>query len=238
MKKGSEIYILRYFILIIVFFSLVGSTNFPKNIYFINRDGYDSRIAKNYSFCKDGSVAFLHFLKSKYKLNKKVKIVNYEIYPNPEWVFFKLNNNDIYEDKLILLNYNKYEEIKFSKLKNGLFVGNLNPPYISNVEKAIFSTKDNINKINLEITNSMEDYTLLLLSKNFIFENQSKEIDLNLNLEKFDIRVGKLFIKIANNENNLESIEEITLKLTPRYNLNDFVVLERVDNCYFLEKLS
>ena len=68
MKKGSEFYVLRYFILIIVFFSLIGSTNFPKNIYFINRDGYDSRIAKNYSFCKDGSVAFLHFLKSQYSL--------------------------------------------------------------------------------------------------------------------------------------------------------------------------
>jgi len=238
MKKGSEFYVLRYFILIIVFFSLIGSTNFPKNVYFVNRDGYVNRIAKNYSFCKDESVAFLYFLKSKYKLNKKVKIVNYQIYPNPEWVFFNLQNNDIYEDKLILLNYKKHEEIKFSKLKNGLFVGNLNPPYISNIEKAIFLTKDNINKINLEITNSMEDYTTLLLSKNFIFENQSKEIDLNLNLEKFGTRLGKLFIKIANNENNLESIEEITLKLTPRYNLNDFIVLERTDNCYFLEKLS
>ena len=119
-----------------------------------------------------------------------------------------------------------------------MFVGNLNPPYISNVEKAIFSTKDNINKINLEITNSLEDYTILLLSKNFIFEDQSKEIDLNLDLEKFGIRLGKLFIKIKNNENNLEDVEEITLKLTPTYNLSNFKVLEKIDNCYFLERLS
>ena len=238
MKKKLEFYFLRYFILIVVFFSLIGSTNFLKKVYFVNRDDYDSRIVKNYSFCKDGSVGFLHFIKSKYKLNKRVKIVNYKIYPNPEWVFFNLNNENIYKDKLILLNYEKLEEIKFLKLKNGLFVGNANPPYISSIKKAIFSTNNNINKISLEITNRAEDKTILLLSINFIFEDQSKEIDLNLDLEILDIRLGKLFIKIKNNENNLEDVEEITLKLISTYNLNNFKVLEKIDNCYFLERLS
>ena len=96
MKKKLEFYFLRYFILIVVFFSLIGSTNFLKKVYFVNRDGYDRRIVKNYSFCKDESVAFLHFLKSKYKLNKRVKIVNYEIHPNSEWVFFNLKNKRSY----------------------------------------------------------------------------------------------------------------------------------------------
>ena len=239
MKKKLEFYFFRYFILIVVFFSLIGSTNFLKKIYFVNRNDYDSRIAKNYSFCKDESVGFLHFIKSKYKLNKKVEIVNYKIYPNAEWVFFNLNNENIYKDKLILLNYEKQEEIKFLKLNNGLFVGNANPPYRFNIEKAIFSTNNNnINKINLEITNRSEDVIKILLSKNFIFENQSKEVNLNLNLDGFNIRLGKLYVKIKNNENNLEDVEEITLKLTPIYNLNNFKVLEKIDNCYFLERLS
>jgi len=239
MKKKLEFYFLKYFIFIVVFFSLIGSTNFLKNVYFVNRDGYNSRIVKNYGFCKEESVGFLHFIKSKYKLNKKVEIVNYKIYPNSEWVFFNLNNENIYKDKLILLNYEKQEEIKFLKLKNGLFVGNANPPYRSNIEKAIFSTNNNnINKINLEISNRSEDVIKILLSKNFIFENQSKEVNLNFNLEGFDIRLGKLFIKIKNNENNLEDIEDITLKLTSKYNLNNFKVLEKIDNCYFLERLS
>ena len=238
MKKKLEFYFLRYFILIVVVVFLIESTNFFKKIYFVNKYNYNSRIAKNYSFCKDESVGFLHFIKSKYKLNKRVKIVNYKIYPNPNWVFFNLNNENIYKDKLILLNYEKQEEIKFLKLKNGLFVGKANPPYISNTEKAIFSTNNNINKINLEITNRSEDVIKTLLSKNFKFENQSKELNLNLNLERFDIRLGKLFIKIKNNENNLEDIEEITLKLISAYNLNNFKVLEKIDNCYFLERLS
>ena len=59
-----------------------------------------------------------------------------------------------------------------------------------------------------------------------------------LNLESFNIRVGKLFIKITNNENNLENIEEIILKLIPKYNLNNFKILDKMDNCYFLERLS
>ena len=137
-----------------------------KKIYFVSRDDYNSRIAKNYSFCKDESVGFLHFIKSKYKLNKKVEIVNYKIYPNPERVFFNLNNENIYKDKLILLNYEKQEEIKFLKLNNGLFVGNANPPYRFNIEKAIFSTNNNnINKISLEIINRAGDKTEILLSK-------------------------------------------------------------------------
>ena len=240
MKKKLEFYTLKYFILIVVFFSLIASTNFLKKIYFVNRDSHDDRIAKNYNFCKDESVAFLRFLKSKYKLSKKVEIYDYEINPNPDWVFFNLNNNNIYKDKLILLNYKTEEEIKFSKIKKGLFVGNVNPPYIFNIEKVIFLTNNNnnIHELNLEITNRAEDEIKLLLSKEFIFKNQSKEIDLNLNLEKFNIRLGNLFIKITNKKNNLEHIEEITLKLFPKYNLNNFKVLERVDNCYFLERLS
>ena len=57
-------------------------------------------------------------------------------------------------------------------------------------------------------------------------------------MEKFNIGLGKLFIKISNNENNLEHIEEITLKVIPKYDLNNFKVLESIDNCYFLERLS
>ena len=103
MKKKIEFYILKYFILIIVFFPLIGVTNFLKNVYFVNKDGYDKRVKESYSLCKDESVAFLLFLKSEYKLDKRVKIINYEIHPNPEWVFFNLNNENIDKDKLILL---------------------------------------------------------------------------------------------------------------------------------------
>jgi len=238
MKKKIKYYFFRYFILIVIFFSLAKSANFFKNFYFVNRDDYNSRIKKNYDFCNHESVAFLHFIKSKYKLNKKVEIYDYEINPNPDWVFFNLDNNNIYKNKLILLNYKKTGEIKFSKFKNGLFVGNVNPPYYSNVEKAIFSTNKNIKKINLKITNNIKEESILLLSKNFIFEYPSKEIDLNLNLEKFDIRLGKLFIKVTGEENNLEHIEGITLKLISKYDLNNFKILEKADNCYFLERLS
>ena len=129
-------------------------------------------------------------------------------------------------------------EERFSKVKNGLFVGNVNPPYYYNVEKAIFSTNKNVKKINLEISNNFEGKSILLLSKNFIFKNQSKEINLNLNLEKFGIRLGKLFIKVTEEENNLDHIEGITLKLISKYDLNNFKVLEKADNCYFLERLS
>ena len=256
MKKKLKIYTLRNLILIVIFFSLIKSTDFFKKIYFLSVYNYNTRIVKNYSFCKKGSIPFLHSLKRKYKLKQKIKTIDYDINPSSDWVLFNINNDNIYKDKLILLNYRKQDEIKFVKLQNykrqdeikfvkskkGLFiqygVGNANPPYRSSIKKAIFSTNHNINKISLEITNRTEDNTILLLSKNFIFEDQSNEIELNLDLEKFNIRLGKLFIKISNKENNLENIEKVKLILVPNYDLDNFRILEKVDNCYFLERLS
>ena len=106
------------------------------------------------------------------------------------------------------------------------------------IKKAIFSTNHNINKINVEISNRVEDLIEILLSKDFIFKDQSKEIDLNLDLEQQNIRLGKLFIKISNKENSLKNIEEIKLIVVPNYDLDNFRILEKVDNCYFLERLS
>ena len=76
------------------------------------------------------------------------------------------------------------------------------------------------------------------MSKDFIFKDQSKEIDLNLDLEQQNIRLGKLFIKISNKENSLKNIEEIKLIVVPNYDLDNFKILEKVENCYFLERLS
>ena len=119
-----------------------------------------------------------------------------------------------------------------------MFVSKKKPPHFLTIKKAIFSTNHNINKINVEISNRVEDVIEILFSKDFIFKDQSKEIDLNLDLEQLNIRLGKLFIKISNKENNLENIEEVKLNIIPNYNLNNFKVLEKTDNCYFLERLS
>ena len=238
MKKKLKIYFLRYFILIIILFSLITSTDFFKKIYFLSTYGHSARIAKNYSFCKKGSIPFLHFLKKKYKLSQKIKTVDYNINPSPDWVLFNLNNDNIYKDKLILLNYRRQEKIQFLKLKKDLYVSQEIPPHYFTIKKAIFSTNHNINKINVEISNRAEDQIKILLSKDFIFKDQSKEIDLNLDLEQQNIRLGKLFIKISNKENNLKNIEEIKLIVVPNYDLDNFRILEKVDNCYFLERLS
>ena len=241
MKKKGKFYFFKYFILAVVLFSLIKITDFSKKIYFVNKYDYNQRIRINYSYCKDGSIPFLLFIKENYKLNKKIKILDYEINPDSAWVFFNLKNEEIDKNRVILLNYKEHrvqEKIKFLKLKKGLFAADINPPHNFTIQKAIFSKNNNINKINLEIINKLEYKVQILLSKNFVFNNQTSEIDLDLDLENFDIRLGKLFIKISNNENNLKNIEEINLKVVPKYNLNNFKILHKVDNCYFLERLS
>ena len=105
MKQKLKVYTFKYFILIVIFFSLIEITDVLRKVYFLSRDSYIERIGKNYSFCKDGSIPFLYFLKDKYQLNKKVEIFDYEINPDPRWVFFDSEYDNTYEDKLILLNY-------------------------------------------------------------------------------------------------------------------------------------
>jgi|TARA_B100002003_G_scaffold237691_1_gene255082 hypothetical protein len=238
MKKELKIYTLRYFILIIIFFSLIKSTDFFKKIFFLNAYDYSQRISKNYSLCKKGSIPFLHFLKKKYKLKQKIKTIDYDINPSSDWVLFNLNNDNIYKDKLILLNYRRQEKIQLLKLKKGLFMSQKKPPHFFTIKKVIFSTNRNINKINIEISNRVEGQIEILLSKDFILKDQSKGIDLNFDLEQQDIGLGKLFIKISNKENNLKNIEEIKLIVIPNYDLDNFRILEKVYNCYFLERLS
>ena len=238
MIKKLKLHTFRYFILIVVFFALLGSTNFLKKIYFINKYEYVERIGKNYSFCKNGSIPFLHYLKTKYNLDKNIKIVDYDINPNSEWVVFSSNKGNIYEDKLILLNYRPQERIKFLKSDKGLYAAYVLPPHNFTIKQAIFSANSSVNNINFEITNRVGNVTEVLYSENFEFNNRFNKIDFDLDLEKFDIRLGKLFIKIFSSENSLENVEEITLKIIPNYNLDNFKVLERKNNCYFLEKLN
>ena len=238
MKKELEIYILKYFVLIIIFFSLIKSTDFLRKIYFLGKYDYTQRIGRSYNFCKDGSVPFLYFLKDKYRLSKKVKIIDYDINPNPEWVLFNLDNENVYKNKLILLNYRKQAQLQFIKLKDNIFVTHIKPPYLFTIEKVIFPKNVSINKVSLEIFNKAGNVKKILLSKKFVFKNKSNEINLNSDLEKSNIRTGKLFFRISSDENYLNKIEKIDLKIIPNYNLNNFKVLEKNNNCYFLEKLS
>ena len=52
--------------------------------------------------------------------------------------------------------------INFSKLKDGLFVSEVAPPYIFEIEKAIFTNTESIKKINLEIINKAENENQIL----------------------------------------------------------------------------
>ena len=67
MKKKGKFYFFKYFILAVVLFSLIKITDFSKKIYFVNKYDYNQRIRINYSYCKDGSIPFLLFIKENYK---------------------------------------------------------------------------------------------------------------------------------------------------------------------------
>ena len=124
-------------------------------------------------------------------------------------------------------------------MKQNLFVSDAIPPYFFKIKKAAFSTNGNkIKKINLTILNKAEEKIELLLSKDFIFDDYSNELKINLDLKNFNLRLGKLYIKVSEDGEDLEKIKDITLKVVPHYDLSNFKILEKFNNCYFLEKLS
>ena len=141
--------------------------------------------------------------------------------------------------KLILLNYKKVRtKVRFVKLSNGYFVGDLKPPYLYTIKKVVFETKTKINKVNLKIINIAENEKQILFSKKLVFKNGSNEVDLNFDLEKSAIRLGKLFIEINNDENNLTNVKAINFEITPKFELKNFKIIERFADNYLLEKIN
>ena len=236
-KKKSQI-----IVLLILIIALSIKTNFFKNLAQVSLYKFDDRIISRYGYCSDESIGYLLYLKKKYQIKDNPKIVNYIHTPQVNWAIRntkKINKNS---KQLILLNYPGSKiRIDLKKINNNLF--EFKDAYFfsikfDNIESVeIFNNSKNFEKINwkldiIKIDKSRNKKNIKIFNVEG-FLNESLKIKLDLLFEKLELAEEKLYFKI----NNISKFENIQLQiiLKNKYILNNFQIIDKFDNCYYVK---
>jgi len=237
LKKNSHTLIL---LILIIIFSI--NTNLYRNLYEIISHKFDNRITKTYGYCNGESIGYLLNIKKKYKINDNPEIINYIHTPGVNWAIINTKKINRKSNKIILLNYpGSNSVVKLKKISNNLF----------ELMNAYF-LKDKFSKIeNLEILNNQtsskklnwtvnvytidkfknkENIETLEVKKNF---DAKLKFNLDMNLEEEQ----KLYFEIDNKDNiNLDNLQ-LKVVLKNRHILEDFQIINKYDNCYYVEQI-
>ena len=239
-KKKSQVLVLLILIIICGI-----NTNFFRNFAEVILHKFDDRIVNRYGFCSGESIGYLLYLKKKYEIKNNPKIINYVHTPNVNWAIINTKNINKSSKRLILLNYPGSElKINLKKINNSLF----------ELSDAYFFSKDKFSKIeSIEILNNSNNFKKInwkldlltidkygnkkivkgLNIKNILTESLKIKLDIlnkNLNLSE-----KKLLFKIKNkNSTQIENLQ-IYLILKNKYILEDFQIIDKINNCYYVE---
>ena len=227
-------------LILIIIFSI--NTNFYKNLYKIISHKFDNRITKTYGYCNGESIGYLLSIKKKYKINDNPEIINYIHTPGVNWAIINTKKINRKSNKIILLNYpGSNSVVKLKKISNNLF----------ELMNAYF-LKDKFSKIeNLEILNNQTSSKKLNWTVNVYtidkFKNKENietlevkknsdaklKFNLDMNLEEEQ----KLYFEIDNKDNiNLDKLQ-LKVVLKNRHILKDFQIINKYDNCYYVEQI-
>ena len=249
-------------ILLVLVIILSINTNFFKKLYEVISWKFDLRIAKNYGYCHGESVGWLFDIKSKYQINDNPKIVNYNHEPSLDWTIINTKNINQKSNKLILLNYPGSELIKnLSKVDGNLFV--LRDLHffldkfdkIKNIELLSRSNEGKkfnwtINIYNFDKFNKINNIKTLKVKDSF---DTRLKINLDINLNEFDINQTKLYFEIyENNGAELEDLQ-VNIELKNKYILENFQIIDNsakgntetkgrahtigTEGCYYVERI-
>jgi len=205
------------------------------NIFIIN---YESRLTKEQGYCSRESVGFLRMLKKKYKFNFNPLIVNYEnSVPSSGWSIYD-NYNKTDNKHKILLNYPKNLSLHFKPL-NKIFYSEGTVRHSNGMSNIIFDLKDKHIRINSKI----KIYRKTLNKKDIIYEENfhklvenNQIIPIEFNTKKINSVYKPTFIEIPNlTEDQIGKINRIVLNLNHEFNLKDFTIIEKFNNCYYIK---
>ena len=237
LRKNSQKMIL---LILIIIFSI--NTNFYKNLYKIISHKFDNRITKTYGYCNGESIGYLLSIKKKYQINDNPKIINYIHTPGVNWAIIntkKINQNS---NKLIFLNYpGSNSTIKLKKISNNLF--ELVDAYFL---KDKFSRIDNVKMLNSSINSKKLKWTVnvftvdkLKIKKNIktLKTNKNSDVKLKINLDMNLDDEQKLYFKVVNEDNiNLDDLQ-LKVVLKNKYILENFQIINKHDNCYYVKQI-
>ena len=239
-KKKSQILVLLILIIICGI-----NTNFIKNFAEVILHKFDDRIVNRYGFCSGESIGYLLYLKKKYEIKNNPKIINYVHTPNVNWAIINTKNINKSSKRLILLNYPGSEfKINLKKINNSLF--ELSDAYFFFKEKfskiesiEILNNSNNFKKINWKLDLlTIDKYGNKKILKEFNIKSiltESLKIKLDILNKNLNLNEKKLLFKIKNkNSTQIENLQ-IYLILKNKYILEDFQIIDKINNCYYVE---
>ena len=242
MKKKTKNTLLQV-ICAIIFILFLYQTKTIQNLSYIISNNYETRFSQKYDFCEVESVGYLKYLKKKYRLTKRPRIINYIHTPNLSWVMINPKEIKNYSNYKILLNYpGKFIDLKFNKRKKNIFqISKLNfyKDKTQKIEKLeiIFKEKFMSNKkLNVELF-----VDTIKNKKRFIKKYEDFTINIGGNVEFFlDIDLHNL--KFENESltfkvNGLKKneIDEVKFVALNKYDIKDYVVIDNFKNCYLIK---
>jgi hypothetical protein len=240
-KKKSLTLVL---LILIIIFAI--NTNFFRNLTEIFLYRFDDRIKNRYGFCSNESIGYLFYLKKKYEIKDNPKIVNYAHTPNVNWAIINTKIIDKNSKEFILLNYPgpKYK-ISLKMINNNIFEPNdiifFNDKFDKIIGIEILNNSKDIKKINWKLdVVSIDISGNEKIVKKFNIENsldESLKIKLDILNENLNLYEKKLYFKIKNK--NISKIEDLQIKLVMKnkYILEEFQIIDKADNCYYIKKI-
>ena len=232
-KKNFGVLIIGFLIL-----SFIYNHNIFRKLYNIFVTSYESRLTKKQGYCSRESVGFLRMLKKKYRFNFNPLIVNYEnSVPSSGWSIYD-NHNKTDNKHKILLNYPKNLSLHFKPL-NKIFYSEGTVRHSNGVSNIIFELKDKHIRINSKI----KIYRKTLNKKDIIYEENFHKLIKNNQIIPIEFKTKEInsvyrptYIEISNlSGDQIGKINSIILNLNHEFNLKDFTIIEKFNNCYYVK---
>jgi|TARA_B110000971_G_scaffold123716_1_gene126645 hypothetical protein len=235
-KKNNKI---EFIILLLLLFVLIFTLEIPRKFFNVIRLTYDERLNISYDFCSNRSVGFINYIKNKHDIKTSVNFIKYTGVRNPNWIFFKRHNKQ--DDELyILLNYNNDNEIFLERIDKNTFRYNFDPKYNHRIfKKIIIENSKNSDTYEISIQNNLSISKDIIINKlNSKISQSSAEIYLKESTNKIMQSMQKqeknITIKIKNNQKKLNSNLKIKIDLEHIYNISDYEIIEKINNCYLV----
>ena len=223
-------------IILILLITILVSFDFFKNVFSIIKYSKDERIIRNSKFCEGDSQGFVSYLNKNYNFETNPILLNNTISPIADWIYFDFKKKQN-KNKLILLNYEETQTIK-TELKNSRFIVRKLPPLLKEIKGINISLGDDLEKdktfvVNLyKVQNKKKEN---LISNQVLFKkgHNNKSIDLSINdFEGSKLRSYEIEIKPFKKG----KIKNLNLIINNQIKLNDYQIIEKKQNCYFLKK--
>jgi len=225
------------YVLVIIFFVLLVKFNFFQNVFHVIKYDKDERLLRNSKFCEGDSQGFIVYLKNRYEFNTNPILQNNSIAPLSDWYYFDFEKSSNKKNEYILLNYEENQKLD-TYLSNSKYIINETPPLIEKIESVEIKLNNNLIEdknliINLfKLENKIEKK---ILTRKININNEQSDYSINISLdESKGSKLRRYQVEII--PFNKELINDVKIGIKNKFNLDDFEVIEKKQNCYFLKK--